>query len=58
MLSVSDWVCDIEAVTGKTTSTDEGDQNLSIEVLTDDLVELLQTVFPDAAKAPTLLVQC
>ncbi|TEB31490.1 protein phosphatase methylesterase [Coprinellus micaceus] len=41
---------------GKTTSTDGKDDDLSIGVLVEDFIELLKTVFPDPAQAPTLLL--
>ncbi|KAL0945521.1 hypothetical protein HGRIS_001003 [Hohenbuehelia grisea] len=40
---------------GKTTST-QNDENLSVEVLADDLVALLRVLFPDPKAAPTLLL--
>ncbi|KAH7884869.1 Alpha/Beta hydrolase protein [Phlebopus sp. FC_14] len=40
---------------GKTTST-EPDDNLSMDILVDDFVSLTQTVFPDPAHAPVLML--
>jgi hypothetical protein len=40
---------------GKTTTT-ENDEDLSIEVLTNDLVRLLQVIFPNPKETPSLLV--
>ncbi|KAF5379673.1 hypothetical protein D9615_005753 [Tricholomella constricta] len=42
---------------GKTTSTSEKpDEDLSIDILTADLIEVIQSVFPDPAIAPSLLL--
>jgi protein phosphatase methylesterase 1 len=41
---------------GKTTSS-QSDENLSIDVLVEDFCALLQTIYPDAAAAPTLMVK-
>ena len=41
---------------GKTTSV-EPDDDLSIDVLTNDLLGLLQTIFPDPTNAPKFLVR-
>jgi protein phosphatase methylesterase 1 len=41
---------------GKTTS-EENDENLSIEILTDDFYQLIQTLFPDPQHSPSLLVR-
>ncbi|KAG5638531.1 hypothetical protein H0H81_012031 [Sphagnurus paluster] len=42
---------------GKTLSTSEKvDEDLSIDILVDDLVGVIQAVFPDPASAPTLLL--
>ncbi|CAK5269955.1 unnamed protein product [Mycena citricolor] len=44
---------------GKTKSLPEGskeDEDLSIDILVDDLVEIISTVFPDASAAPSLLL--
>ncbi|KAJ8592850.1 protein phosphatase methylesterase [Rhizopogon salebrosus TDB-379] len=40
---------------GKTTSS-QSDENLSIDVLVEDFCALLQTIYPDAAAAPTLML--
>lgn len=51
-------VTDINAKTGKTTSTAASSKpaDMSINVLTTDLVNLVTTTFPDVKEAPTLLV--
>jgi protein phosphatase methylesterase 1 len=41
---------------GKTVSS-ENDENLSLDVLSDDLLQLIQTLYPDPANAPTLVVR-
>jgi protein phosphatase methylesterase 1 len=43
---------------GRTTCSDPNgsDENLSVEVLTNDLVELLKEVFPDPAASPSFVV--
>ncbi|KAJ2926972.1 hypothetical protein H1R20_g10135, partial [Candolleomyces eurysporus] len=43
-------------ITGKTTSTDGKDEDLSIEVLVDDFIDLIKTMFPDPTQTPTLLL--
>ena len=51
---------DVHHLTGKTTPIADSDTNeldLSIEVLTNDLVNLLGTIFTDATTAPSLLVR-
>ncbi len=40
---------------GKTTASSD-DENLSIDVLVDDLYELVRTTFPKPKDAPTLVV--
>ena len=42
-------------MTGKTRSLDGHDQDLSIAVLVDDLVGVIQTMFPDPAAAPSFV---
>lgn len=54
MLSVVD---SSKPTQGKTTSTDGQDDDLSIDVLVEDFIELLKTVFPNPSAAPTLLVR-
>ncbi|KAI0318603.1 protein phosphatase methylesterase [Amylostereum chailletii] len=41
---------------GKTTPTNESDEDLSLGVLVQDLFNLLQIVFPDPATAPTFIL--
>jgi protein phosphatase methylesterase 1 len=41
---------------GRTASMEPNDRDLSIEILSADLFQLVQTVFPDPATAPTLLL--
>lgn len=36
----------------------QSDENLSMDVLADDLVALVQTIFKDAENAPVLMVPC
>lgn len=36
----------------------QSDENLSMDVLVDDLVALVQTVFKDVETAPALMVIC
>jgi hypothetical protein len=42
-------------VSGKTTSS-QSDEDLSINVLVEDFCALLQTIYPDVAAAPNLMV--
>jgi hypothetical protein len=53
---ISQVACDPKRILGKTTSV-EPDGDLSVEVLTRDLVDLIQTIFPDPATAHNLLVR-
>lgn len=43
-------------LSGKTTSS-QSDEDLSIDILVEDFCALLQTIYPDIAAAPTLMVK-
>jgi len=43
-------------LSGKTTSS-QSDEDLSINILVEDLCALLQTIYTDVAAAPTLMVR-
>lgn len=39
-------------------TSDQPDEDLSIGVLIDDFVEVVQTIYPDAQASPNLIVCC
>jgi protein phosphatase methylesterase 1 len=51
-------LCEAKRILGKTTSVEpQADGDLSVEVLTQDLFDLIRTIFPDPAIAHSLLVR-
>ena len=52
------WLMQSQMLPGKTLPIEgSSDEDLSLEILAEDLNNLLQVVFPDPAAAPSLLVR-
>jgi hypothetical protein len=52
------WLTQSQMLSGKTLPVEgSSDEDLSLEILVEDLNNLLQVVFPDQAAAPSLLVR-
>ena len=47
----------LNKISGKTTSTEAADSDLSIDVLVADFCEMIQILFRDPSNCPTLLVK-